>query len=157
MRRRESKKVAFIVDSMHGKLCRWLRILGFSAAYWVGGDAELLSTALREDRIILTSDVEIYRSALARGAEALLIRSRGIKDNLVEVARYMSLRHGWDPHEFLTPKAGICTSCNGYLSKVEGSSWLCQDCGKRFWVGSHWRGITRTLQAALFTLKGGER
>lgn len=122
--------------------------------YWVGGDAELLSTALREDRIILTSDVEIYRAALTHGAEALLIRSRGIKDNLAEVARYMSLMHGWDPRDFLTPRAGVCTSCNGRLRRLSESSWLCQNCGKRFWVGSHWAGIARTLKGALHSLEG---
>lgn len=58
----------FIADCMLGKLARWLRILGYDAAYEHAiEDADLVRRALREDRILLTRDTRlVLRKRLPR-------------------------------------------------------------------------------------------
>ncbi|MEM3522815.1 MAG: Mut7-C RNAse domain-containing protein, partial [Candidatus Bathyarchaeia archaeon] len=65
------------MDGMLGKLTRWLRIIGFDTKYLNNAmDNELIKIASLEDRILLTSDVRLYRVAIAKGVNAFLIKGR---------------------------------------------------------------------------------
>lgn len=138
----------FIIDSMHGNLCRWLRILGYDTEYWEGKDEELIETASRTGRIIVTSDVELHRAATLRGLRSCLLRHQEVETNLAEVAAYVSKEFRLPIEEFLRPQIRRCSICNGTLSKELEGVWRCNSCGQRFWIGSHWRNILRTIRRA---------
>ncbi|MEM1518146.1 MAG: Mut7-C RNAse domain-containing protein [Nitrososphaerota archaeon] len=143
-----SSEPTFIIDSMHGNLCRWLRILGYDSQYWEGKDEELIEIASKTGRIIVTSDVDLHRAASTKGLRSCLLQYRDIETNLAEVAKYISREFSLPIEAFLKPRITRCSLCNGLLSPELEGIWRCSSCGQRFWIGSHWRNILRTLRRA---------
>lgn len=149
----------FVTDGMLGKLTRWLRMLGHDVEY-AGSmdDKELIEEAKGENRILLTRDLELYRQATAKGAEAFLIENPNQTANLASLARRFEFELEVDP------KVSRCPKCNGKIRVVSKSSiakkippttssnyeefWQCQNCGKVFWRGAHWQRIDETLSEA---------
>jgi uncharacterized protein with PIN domain len=157
----------FLLDGMLGKLSRWLRMIGYEATYLNDyGDKDLLSVAKRDALILLTSDEELYRTAIARGIECFLVEGRTEAERLAALAdRYkLNLR--------IDTTASRCPVCGSPLREiqkkdVEGSVppatfkvyqtfWVCNSpaCGKIYWQGSHWKRIEQTLETARKILEG---
>lgn len=141
----------FIVDGMLGSLARKLRIYGFDTSYDAySEDLELLEKAGGDHRILLTSDQELFRTALKRNLKAILINEDSDEDRMVSILKELGLK---DVH----PTPTRCPVCNGLLEPIsEGEVvgklpqnisnrykefYRCQSCGKLYWRGSHWRRI----------------
>jgi uncharacterized protein with PIN domain len=140
-----------LLDVMCGKLATYLRMGGYDAAYAldrdVEADDELLAWADREDRLLVTRDVDLAE----RTDRAILLQSLDVTDQLAELAT-----EGFDLS--LTEPAR-CATCNAELHRVadgdetpgyapapaERRVWHCPDCGQHFWRGSHWADVERTL------------
>jgi len=149
----------FIADGMLGKLTRWLRMIGCDVKYFNDlDDEELINISIEENRILLTRDVELFRRALLRGAEAFLVMGRNEVEKLAEVGRRFNLNLQVDVENSRCPK------CNAKIrpvskDKIKGKVppgtfrsydefWECPRCGQIYWHGSHWQKITHTLQEA---------
>jgi len=144
---------------MLGKLTRWLRILGHDVEY-TGSmeDKELMHRAKKEDRVLLTRDVELYKQAIANGAEAFLIEDPNQTANLATLAKRFKIKLE------VNVKISRCPRCNGTIrtvSKLEIADniplttssnydefWQCQQCGQVYWRGAHWNRIEKTLDDA---------
>ncbi len=149
----------FLVDAMLGKLARWLRLLGHDAEYGRdASDEELLRRAGEEGRVLLTSDVELFRRALQSGVEAFLVRGRTEEERLAELSSAFGIELEVDLRRSRCPK------CNAPVVEVpkeevrglvpEGSwrrydrFWRCTGCGQIYWQGSHWSNIEAVLSRA---------
>jgi len=149
----------FLVDAMLGKLARWLRLLGHDTEYGRdASDEELLSRAAEEGRILLTSDVELFRRAIASGLKAVLIRGASEEERLAQLATKLGLKLEVDLRN------SRCSKCNSPVVEVpkeavrglvpEGSwrryerFWRCTGCGQVYWQGSHWSNIEAVLARA---------
>jgi uncharacterized protein with PIN domain len=140
---------------MLGKLCRWLRILGFDCEY-AGKDAEdeeVLRKAINSNRILLTRDEELARKARDY-CKAFLVKSNNLENQFAEVAAEFALE--------LKPlsKRSLCPACGGEIKRVSKQTvknhvfprvfkrhrefWQCTACGKIYWKGTHWREIKAT-------------
>ena len=81
-----------LVDAMLGRLARWLRLMGYDAAYWRdGSDEALIAAARAEDRLIVTRDHTLARR---RGISAILIAAEGLDEQILEVAHRAGRRTG---------------------------------------------------------------
>lgn len=139
----------FLCDGMLGSVARWLRLLGFDAAYAGSAldDAEVLAWAEREKRFLATRDLQLVQRAMKRGIGVLLL-----KDGPKEEQLLILLMHSGatlDPAKFFTR----CTDCSGLLEKVPKESVLdaipeavareqtdfrrCPECKHVYWQGSH--------------------
>lgn len=144
---------------MLGKLTRWLRILGYNVEYTGSmDDRELIQKAKKEDRVLLTRDVELYKQAIAKGAEAFLIEYPNQTANLASLAKRFKLRLE------VNVKISRCPKCNGTIRTVSKTEitqkipattssnynefWQCQQCGQVYWRGAHWNRIEETLNEA---------
>lgn len=136
----------FIVDSMLGRLARWLRILGFDTWYFRKiDDQALLALQAETGRILLTRDTHLVR---CRGVGPhLLVRSDGWEDQLREVVKALGLKIRTEktltrcilcnrPLETLTPE-----EARGRIPDYVASSTSffreCGSCGKVYWAGTH--------------------
>ena len=154
----------FITDGMLGKLTRWLRILGHDVEYTGSmDDKELVQKTKKENRVLLTRDLELYKQAIAKGAEAFLVESPDQTANLSSLAKRFRF-----PLE-VDVRASRCPKCNGKIKLVPKSSiadeiplttssnynefWRCQICSQIYWRGAHWKRIDKTLDEAKRTLK----
>ena len=73
----------FILSRELGRLCKWLRILGYDAEYFKKENKGLLLVeAMRDDRTIVTRN---SRMGQARGVRIIKIKSDRIKEQLRQV------------------------------------------------------------------------
>ena len=161
----------FLADGMLGKMTRWLRMLGQDVQYSVQlGDSELLALAKKENRVLLTKDLELYQRAIAKGIDALYLEGKTESERLAELAKRYSLPLAIDMEK------SRCPVCNTKLKEmpkellsgeVEKNTfiyydkfWKCPNCGQVYWQGAHWEKISNILneaQAKLEKLKENER
>jgi uncharacterized protein with PIN domain len=139
-----------LVDAMLGRLARWLRLMGYDAAYWRdGSDEALIAAAQAEDRLIVTRD---HALAGRRGVRALLIAAEGLDEQIAEAR----LALGGAPVPFTR-----CSACGGELTDLPSEAahdlvplyvWQTQTqfsrcvlCGRVYWRGTHWPALQRRL------------
>jgi uncharacterized protein with PIN domain len=82
----------FLVDGMLGKLAKWLRLMGYDAKYSIFPDKTLIIEAAKENRILLTSDIALYREAVSRGVEAYLVKGKNEIERIAELAKKLNLK-----------------------------------------------------------------
>jgi len=151
--------VKFIADGMLGKLARWLRMLGQDVKYSTQlEDAELISVAEKEQRVLLTRDSELYKRAIAKGIDAFYVEGRTEAEKLAELAErfgfplMIDLKRSRCPAcnttIQLTPKEKLAGKVEKNTFKYYSEFWKCPNCGNIYWQGAHWKGITATLEEA---------
>jgi uncharacterized protein with PIN domain len=140
-----------LVDAMLGRLARWLRLLGYDAAYWRdGSDEELMAAARVEGRQIVTRDRAL---AGRRGLRALLVAAESLDEQIAEVQAAL----GGHPEPFTR-----CPECNGALADLPHAAardlvppyvWhtqsqfrRCPGCGRVYWKGTHWPTMVARLE-----------
>jgi len=151
----------FLVDGMLGGLARWLRILGQEVRYDSSAkDNDLLRIAHQENMVLLTRDEELYRRAIAWKITSALVLGETEEERLAQMASTFGVLLDADMAETKCPECGSDlkeTPKNVLAGEVPLASlklydkfWKCTDlnCGKVYWVGSHWKQIRQTLDDA---------
>ncbi|KUJ94449.1 MAG: hypothetical protein XD40_0385 [Archaeoglobus fulgidus] len=153
-------EMKFLTDRMLGRLTRWLRISGYdtvsvSELEFDEEEDEFMLRNLRE-RILLTKDRELYRKSVKEGRKAILIRSDSLEGQMRELMeRGVKFQIVMDR----------CSLCNTPLRKpsreeameviereklsedmLEFELWYCEKCRKLYWMGGHWKNMTRFLR-----------
>ncbi|WXG43139.1 MAG: Mut7-C RNAse domain-containing protein [Promethearchaeati archaeon SRVP18_Atabeyarchaeia-1] len=154
---KEQNLKKFLVDEMLGEVARWLRLLGYDADYLKDvTDQELINRSKRDGRVLLTSDQELQARATKEGIHSLLLQSGSVTSKLVALAKAYKL------DLCLNPTNSRCPICNGKVREVCNTKelndsvpskvldkndefWVCTKCNKVYWVGGHWKNITRTI------------
>jgi uncharacterized protein with PIN domain len=152
----------FVADAMLLKLARWLRIFGVKCDYMPPSlrDSQIIrfmGQPVNRNKILLTQDVQLDERARRRGFKSFLV-PRGIpmEEQIASILREFKL----DISDF--PSKTICPECNGELVtagreevkekvlenvyKQHRRFWLCKNCGKIYWEGSHWKRINETAR-----------
>lgn len=135
----------FVVDTMLGRLARWLRAMGYDTLYLgPADDRRLLQLASSEDRILLTRDGKLARLA---GALGCLIRADQLDRQLAEAVEKLSLapqNSAWlsrclECNALLEPrpKATLNGLVPEYVFATQSEFTGCPGCGKIYWAGSH--------------------
>jgi uncharacterized protein with PIN domain len=151
----------FLLDGMLGRLARWLRMIGCDASYSKdSSDNVLLLRAKQESFVLLTSDVQLYRAAIAKDVECFLVEGQDEPERLASLALKFNLKLEIDTTNSRCP---VCGSPIKLISKDEvthlvppatfnvyESFWICTNasCAKVYWQGSHWKRIEETLEKA---------
>lgn len=148
----------FFADINVGRLARWLRIMGYDALIFKGADdADMLTAALAEGRIILTRDAQMLkRRLITRGqVKAKLIKSDSVGEQLKQVVDTLDLQPSPQPF-------AICVECNvplveklkeevqdgvpEYVYQTQNEYRQCPSCRRIYWKGTHWQAMTRKLK-----------
>lgn len=148
----------FIVDANVGKLTKWLRLLGYDAVFFDGAaDGEMISTALREDRVILTRDTHILEWGVVKSGrvKALLINADHPDAQIHQVVSGLSL----DVEGEVFTRCLECGEQLRKISKVEVESRVppyvfktqeqfleCPTCLRVYWRGTHWQAMVSRLR-----------
>ncbi len=136
----------FLVDFMLGRLCKWLRLLGYDASYFVSEKkSDLIYQSLKEGRIILTRD---HRLSKKKAIKLIIINSDLLEEQLEQVFSELNIKV--DPKKIFTR----CLVCNDLLLEIEKEKVkdripnyifqtqkefsCCLNCQKIYWKGTHW-------------------
>jgi hypothetical protein len=152
----------FLCDEMLGTLAKWLRILGYDAAYVVDRpDDAIIACGRREERIILTRDKDLAE----RGEKTLYISSRDLHEQVRTVVSRFDLRPDDDC------LFSRCIVCNEPVVPVEKERvrgrvpahvWECHErfracprCGRVYWQGTHYVDMQRKIRSLLGVEEAG--
>ena len=138
---------------MLGNLAKKLRILGHDTIYHSSIDDEkLISIARQEDRVLLTKDEHMVSNTDKKHVKSLLIRGNDDLEQLIQVFSFLGIKN-----VSLNTDLSHCVACNGRLESIEKnmikskvpdgvydmqqSFWICNDCKKIYWEGTHFEKI----------------
>lgn len=143
----------FILDVHLGKLARHMRMLGFDTLYKNDLEDEVIvKLSLKEKRTILTRDVGLLkRKNITHG---YFIRNTKTERQIEEVV----LRFQLENH---IKEFSRCIDCNGLLESIEKEKileklpskvkkfyteyFICSNCSKIYWHGSHVEGMSKVV------------
>lgn len=145
----------FILTNELGRLAKWLRILGFDAAYLSSNNrSELIINSLREGRIILSRDRKMSQLS---GVRLLRIKYDKVRDQLRQVLE------GFDIKLEDCPLFTRCVICNKELEDIEKKKLkdkvpeyvyntqqdfvICPECERIYWQGTHWGNVRKLLDS----------
>lgn len=149
----------FVADAMHGKLAKWLRILGYDTVYIPDVDDDhLVRIAIREDRILLTRDRYL--------CERRIVRSRCVfVDWGTTVQQVKQVLNSLDLHPTTEGLFTRCAVCNGeiiqvskedvsdrippYVYKTQTEFGQCQGCSRVYWRGTHVEHVLESLDLGI--------
>lgn len=152
----------FAVDRTLGRLARWLRVLGFDAAYRKElPGPRLLTLAAREDRIVLTRDAHLR---CPRGRTRVIrIHSDRFREQLRELDGMLPLGGvaGRPPRcldcnvpvERL-PRDGVPADVPPYVRATQDDFRRCPRCRKVYWPATHRERMEREIAALELTAPG---
>lgn len=146
---------------MLGGMARWLRMLGYETEYHPKAeDNALLQLSTERHAILLTRDQELYTRAVRRKIQSVMVIGETEKERLAQLARALSLTLEIDMTKTRCPHCGSSLrelprddaheNVPVASLKLYNRFWQCIDkeCNKTYWVGSHWKRITETLEQA---------
>jgi len=145
--------VRFLCDEMLVRLGRWLRAAGHDTMIAEPGaaDADLVSRAGHEQRILLTRDRALPRQA--DGGLAILLLPDRVVDQALMLRRVLGL--DWlaapftrclvDNHLLVASEPG--DAIPETARALPGPFRRCPSCGREYWPGSHVRRMTARLAA----------
>lgn len=143
----------FACDVMLGRTAKWLRLLGFDTCYDnKAADDDLKALCLKENRILLTKDVELHgRMPVGTSRRVEAVTPRQQLEELVSAFRL---------ERFTLPPR--CSACNGELAAIAKESLRdlvppyvfrsqsrfqqCGQCRKIYWQGTHMAKINRLFE-----------
>lgn len=141
----------FFCDTMLGRLAKWLRLLGYDAAYENEiDDWELVRRAGYEDRMLLTRDREIMkRWQVVRGrVKASLVTADKVDDQLLEVIGRFGLRPQPEarcPEDNSVlkplPREEARDRVPPYVFQTQEDFRACPVCRRVYWKATHWEKI----------------
>jgi hypothetical protein len=147
------ESLQLLLDSMLGRLARWLRLLGYDAAYERDADdLHLAHRARAEGRILLTRD---HALAARRGLKSVLITSQKLEEQIEQVREVLG-----PPPE---PALSRCNRCNvplravsreevaervpPYVLRTHDAFRRCPECGRVYWAGTHLEHMSEQVDA----------
>src|SRR5688572_11680260 len=130
-----------LLDAMLGRLARWLRLMGYDAAYLPDtDDLEVVRQARAQARTILTRDKGL---AARSGITAILIASQRLEEQIVEVRQVIG-----PPHEPCIARCGVCNTpmedlartaaqerVPPYIWRTQVAFTECPACRRVYWPG----------------------
>ncbi len=144
----------FLVDSMGGKLAKWLRLLGCDTEYVDPREEDSLILRSSIGRILVTRDRELVKRAINYGIKVV-----NVPERLEEALAILSASAGVRLR--INPKESRCPFCNTKLDIIKRAQvvkelprevlrshikfLVCPSCGNVFWFGTHYWNMLKTL------------
>ena len=136
----------FILTKELGRLTRWLRLLGFDAAYFDSDEMKrLFVIAYNESRIIVT---KIRDLSAIKSVRVIYVKEDLLKGQFSELQRKLNRDIGknalftrcadCNKKVFRIKKGSVRNLVPEYVFKTQKRFFQCPGCAKIFWKATHW-------------------
>lgn len=141
---------------MLGTLAKWLRIYGFDTSYANSDidDNKILKLSKKENRILLTRDINLTNRARRENIKTIKITSTEI-DKQIKTALDSKLIN----RDKILSRCIICNSIVKEIKKDDvkekvpkrifeniNKYWFCPKCNKIYWKGSHYENMIEKIK-----------
>ena len=148
----------FIADRTLGKLARKLRILGFDAVYWGGGNLEgAFKTALMEGRVFLTRSRQIREKS--GDLRVLVIEANDPREQIRETLSKLQLQPAAEKffsrclmcnQDLLSiPKEEAEGKVPDFIYRLYDSFHVCPRCHRLYWPGTHLQKMKKEMEETI--------
>jgi uncharacterized protein with PIN domain len=151
---KDPNSIRFAVDSMLGKLARWLRLLGYDTIYDPDvDDRQLAAIANQENRVLLTRDTRLPKEL--RVDNFYLVQTSALDGQLREVIDHFGL----DVESYFFSRCSLCNEpvrsasrkevegkVPGYVFSSAEEFFVCPGCGRVYWAGSHYENARKFIE-----------
>ena len=147
----------FVVDVNVGRLAKWLRVMGYDAAFPLErGDNELVRIALQEDRVLVTRDSGIAQRRAVRLGQMKVVRIENddLRSQLKQLVTELKLdlAGGFSRcvrcNQVLQPKLkqDVARRLPPYVFQTHSQFMECPQCRRLYWRGTHWTNMMSELE-----------
>ena len=149
----------FLVDRNVGRLCTWLRAMGYNATFaGPEDDGAIVGAALREGRALVPKDRKLTeRRVVTTGAlPVVVITEDRIKPQLAELVAALPpapmreftrcIRCNVELHQ--EPKEAVAAEVPPYVAAHHDVFSRCPSCRRVYWQGTHWARMRRVIEEA---------
>ena len=144
----------FIVDFMLGRLCKWLRLMGYDAVFFRGADKnELIYESLKQRRVVLTRNARITDKKVLK---RVLVKSDDLNLQIRQLVEELGLTIY---REKVFSRCIVCNSAieeaaretvkdrvPAYVFQTREKFFRCPGCDRVYWKGTHWDLVNRKLE-----------
>lgn len=151
----KEKELKFAVDSMLGKLAKWLRIMGYDVIYSpMIEDDYLMWLSSIEGRIVITRDTKLFKKIGT--INSFFVKSDKLKEQVLEIIKGFGL----NPEDNVFSR---CVNCNTKLTQLpKGKAsglvpeyvflnceefYFCASCKKVYWDGTHTANMKKMIDS----------
>jgi uncharacterized protein with PIN domain len=146
----------FIASRELGRLAKWLRILGFDAAYFrEDNKSSFKIMALRDDRVILTRNKLILKD---RALQSVFIKSEVLGEQIKQVlddfkinvddCRMFTRCIVCNAELINVDKTTVVSKVPKYIYETQENFCQCPICSRVYWQGTHWGNVQEILEKA---------
>jgi hypothetical protein len=146
----------FLCDSMLGTLAKWLRVYGFNTFYANNEleDEDLIEIAKKENRALVTRDIELAQKAKRENLKVIEVTSTDVDNQIKQILNDIDVIK----KNILTR----CLLCNSKLQtiakkdvknkvpegafKLNDKFWICKKCNKIYWKGTHYDNMIKKIK-----------
>ena len=151
------KQYRFVVDVNVGRLAKWLRVLGYDTVFpRHADDKELVRIALREGRLLVTSDAGFsLRRAVRQGQMRVVqILDQDLNGQLRQLVRELGLeiKNGFsrclvcnEPLHSVA-KEKVADRLPPYVYQNHSEFVECPQCCRLYWRGTHWSAMCSQIE-----------
>lgn len=161
VRERPLRHTRFVADAHLGGLAKYLRLLGFDTLYRNNfRDEEVAQIAVAERRIVLTRDRSLLmHKKITHGC---YVRAMKPWQQLDEILRRLDLSRSIRPftrciccNHTLEPiaKEAVLTRLPTSTIEFYDKFWICCNCDRIYWAGSHYRRLQALVDKTLQQIK----
>lgn len=147
----------FLCDQMLGTLAKWMRIYGLDTLYATDDldDNKLIEIAKKENRILITRDIQLIYKSRRENIKSIQITEKNIDKQLNQVLKKVKI----DKEIFLSR----CLLCNSLVNEINKNDiknkvpnrifknnenfWYCKKCDKIYWQGSHFKNMIQKINS----------
>jgi uncharacterized protein with PIN domain len=151
-------EIKFIADNNVGKLARWLRLIGYDTVLLrQEDDAQMIKTALGENRVILTKDAQFMKRRLVTNGtlKTVHIEQDDPELQVQEVVETLSLDYDFKPFSrclecnralVARDKEGVKDLIPARVFESQTQYTQCPACHRIYWPGTHWQAMGKKLR-----------
>ncbi|BAJ51510.1 conserved hypothetical protein [Candidatus Caldarchaeum subterraneum] len=142
----------FLLDTMMGHMVTWLRLLGYDTLYVrEASDDELIELSVAEKRVVVTRDKTLAAKLKKLGVKTVLLETVDTVETLAKIGSETGVELVFNP---LNTRCPVCNTLLEHFQENREHRWICRGCGKTYWIGGHWRNITKVLEKVRATASG---
>ena len=145
----------FFVDAMLGNIAKKLRLMGYDSKYFSDiDDDELIQSAKKDERIIISKDEDLIRKSKKYGMQSIFVKNTEEIEQLRDIIKKINLKiieingdrarcSNCNSKTIVVDKKNILQKIPSKVLEYNDKFWECKSCNQIFWEGTHIKNLQK--------------
>ncbi len=145
----------FFVDAMLGNIAKKLRLMGYDSKYFSDiDDDELIQSAKKDERIIISKDEDLIRKSKKYGMQSIFVKNTEEIEQFRDIIKKINLKiieingdrarcPNCNSKTIVVDKKNILQKIPSKVLEYNDKFWECKSCNQIFWEGTHIKNLQK--------------